>query len=361
MSFIVAAAGTGGHIYPGLAVAEALVEHGVKRSDVLCVGGSRVESKIFPDAGFGFLELELRGLKRSLSASNVTLPSVVLRARKKVAAAISERGVKVVLGMGGYVTVPVAMAAQKTGTTLMVAEQNAGAGLANRIAARWSSRVFVSFPNTEGLPRGEWVGNPVRSHIARFDRDESRFEALAYYGLTPGAPVLGVFGGSLGAKAINDAVAFMTASWNDPALTVVHLVGGAHEDTYADSPPAGSVQWIRKGFEDRMDLFFAAVDLVVARAGGAVAEISATGTPSILVPGQFGSAGHQGANAAYLEREGAALILSETELSRLPDLVMELLLDAEKLSSMAENAKRISKPNAAKTVARAMIEAADEA
>ena len=355
MGFVVAAAGTGGHVYPGLAVAEALVEAGVGRSEILCIGGDRVESIIFPENGFEFLQLELRGLKRSLSPKNLTLPAVVLKARRRVAEELTSRKVGAVLGLGGYVTVPVAMAATRTGTPLIVAEQNAGAGLANRIAARWAERVFVSFPDTIGLPGAEWVGNPVRSPISRFDRASLRDEALRYYGLEPDTFVLGVFGGSLGARVINEAVAAMLQDWDGPALQVVHLVGKAHSNVYTERE--APVRWVTKGFEDRMELFFAACDLVIARAGGAVAEISATATPSVLIPGEFGSTGHQVENAAYLEKAGAAVVVPESQLGTLRSVVTGIMSDRPMLGSMAESCGRVARPDAAKAIAEAMIEA----
>lgn len=357
MSFVIAAAGTGGHVFPGLAVAEALMAEGAKRDSILFVGGSRIEAKVYPDNGFPFLELELRGLKRSLSPANLSLPRVVLRARNRIVDAITERSARCLLGMGGYVTIPAAMAARKTGIALMVAEQNAGAGLANRIASRWAARTFSSFPRTHGLEDAEWVGNPVRSTLAGFDRNGLRDEALQAFGLERGIPTLGVFGGSLGAKPINEAVASMAAAWTGPRIQVLHLVGSSHVDDMSSKTPSAEVTWVRHGFVDRMDLFFAAVDLVVARAGGAVAEITATATPSILVPGDFGSGGHQSANAGYLERAGAARVVPQAVIERLGDEVRAVLLDSDELARMASAAGGLARPGAAKTIAQAMIEA----
>ncbi|MDP9495513.1 MAG: glycosyltransferase, partial [Actinomycetota bacterium] len=160
MSFLIAAAGTGGHIFPGLAVGEALMDLGVPKDEILYVGGDRMEAEVYPGAGFPFLRIEIRGLRRSASASNLDLPRLVWRARDVIAKAIEMRGVRVALAMGGYVSVPTGMAARKCPVPLMVAEQNAGAGLANRMVSRWAVRSFGSFPDTPGLTRAEWVGNP---------------------------------------------------------------------------------------------------------------------------------------------------------------------------------------------------------
>lgn len=358
MSFVVAAAGTGGHVFPGLAVGEALVALGVGRQEILYVGGDRIEASVYPESGFPFLRLELRGLKRSISMSNLTLPRVVTRARDAIVAAIGERGVRVVLGMGGYVTIPAGLAARRVAVPLMVAEQNAEAGLANRVASRWAVRSFASFPDTPGLNRGEWAGNPVRQPLSDFDRGTLRPAAMEHYDLDPSVPTLGVFGGSLGAGAINSAVVGCLTSWDGPPLQVVHLTGAGHLEATASQQAAVGVTWRRVGFEERMDLFYAASDLVVSRAGGGVAELTATGTPAILVPGEFGAHGHQDANAAFIAGAGAARIVPEAVLGSLGAAIADVLFDRERLEEMSAGALSIGKPKAAQTVAGAMLEAA---
>ncbi|MBW3666886.1 MAG: glycosyltransferase, partial [Actinobacteria bacterium] len=225
MSYLIAAAGTGGHVYPGLSVAEALLELGVPQSEILFVGGDRLEKEVYPAEGYPFFEVEVRGLRREMSLGNLTLPLVVMRARRRIREVISQRAVRVAIGMGGYVTIPAAMAASSVGVTFMNAEQNAEAGLANRLAARWAARTFAAFPVTRGLPGAEWVGNPVRRPFWDFDRELLRDRAREHYGLDGAAPVLGVVGGSLGAKTLNVAVAGLVAAWDGPRLEVVHLTG----------------------------------------------------------------------------------------------------------------------------------------
>jgi UDP-N-acetylglucosamine--N-acetylmuramyl-(pentapeptide) pyrophosphoryl-undecaprenol N-acetylglucosamine transferase len=356
MTFLIAAAGTGGHVFPGLAVGEALSTRGVSREDILYVGGGRLEAKVYPEAGFPFLGLELRGFQRSLTPRNLSLPRLVWRARDQIGARIRERGVRVALAMGGYVTVPTALAARKTGIPLLIAEQNAGAGLANRIASRWAVRSFTSFPDTDGLKDGEWVGNPVRLSLAGFDRDRLRPEAMAHYGFDPERPVLGVVGGSLGAGPINTAVGALVAAWQGGPIQILHLTGEGNLTPATTS--SGAVVWERRGFEQRMELFYAVSDLVVARAGGGVAELTVTMTPSILIPGEFGSSGHQASNAAFLEEAGAAVVLTQDRIDELPDRVAEILFSRERLTSMRIAAGKIAKPEAAMTIADAMLELA---
>lgn len=357
MTYLIAAAGTGGHVFPGLAVGEALVDLGIARSDVLFVGGNRMEATICPAEGFPFLEVEIRGLRRSLSPSNLGLPVVVRRASNRIAEAITDRGVRAVLGKGGYVTIPAGLAARRTRVPLFISEQNASAGLANRIASRWASRTFGSFPVTEGMPGAEWVGNPVRRPFWDFDRERLRPKALGRYGLDPEIPVVGVFGGSLGSGVINGAVADMASKWQGPRFQLLHIVGDRFFEEAAHGDREGPVRTRTIGFEESMEHFYAAADLVVARSGGAVAELTATASPSVLIPGRFGSSGHQEGNARFLEQTGAAVVLDEDEIFRLGDVIAEVL-DGGRLAGMAQAARQIARPRAAHDIAAAMIEAA---
>jgi UDP-N-acetylglucosamine--N-acetylmuramyl-(pentapeptide) pyrophosphoryl-undecaprenol N-acetylglucosamine transferase len=355
VTFLIAAAGTGGHVFPGLAVGEALLERGVARDAVLYVGGDRIESRVYPEAGFPFLQIEIRGLERSMTRRNLTLPRLMWRARDAVSQAMEERGVAVALGMGGYVTLPSGLAARRSRTPIFIAEQNAGAGLANRVVSRWASRVFTSFPDTHGLEQGEWVGNPVRRTLADLDRSTLRGEALAHYGLADDTPVLGVVGGSLGAGVLNDATRSLVGEWSGDPIQVLHITGrDPGEEDEAERAPR--IAWVRRPFEERMELFYAASDLVLARAGGGVAELTVTGTPSILVPGAFGSSGHQTANAAFLADNGAAKVLPQDRIGELPGLVTRLLFSPQRLREMSDRALAIAKPAAATTIAAAMLE-----
>ncbi len=357
MTFVIAAAGTGGHVFPGLAVGEALVDRGVPRSEILYVGGNRLEARVYPEEGFPFFAVEIRGLQRSMTVRNLGLGKVMRRARDRLAEAMADRGARAALGMGGYITLPTAMAARRLRIPFFNSEQNARAGLANRVTARWARRTFGAFPVTGGLAAAVWAGNPVREPFWRFDRSALRPEALGRYGLTDAANVVGVVGGSLGSDVINQAVSAMASSWEGPDIQVLHLTGERFIGEYSGVNPSPGVIWVRKGFETSMESFYAVSNLVVARAGGAVAELTATSTPSILVPGDFGSSGHQSGNARYLTEAGAAITLDEDKLSRLGEVIVGAL-HPDRLEAMRDRARRIAKPQAAHTIADAMIEAA---
>jgi UDP-N-acetylglucosamine--N-acetylmuramyl-(pentapeptide) pyrophosphoryl-undecaprenol N-acetylglucosamine transferase len=181
--------------------------------------------------------------------------------------------------------------------------------------------------------------------------------ALGHFGLRDDLPVLGVFGGSLGAGLLNKATVTLAKEGIGRSFQIIHLTGDQHLSSIQEAASATDVAWVRVAFEENMEKFYASCDLVLARAGGAVAELTATGTPSILVPGEFGSAGHQMSNADYLTRAGAAVTLSEVELSRLGDVIAQYLFDSAQLRAMRSAAGEISKPDAARAVARAMMAA----
>ena len=354
MSYAIAAAGTGGHVFPGLAVGEALVAAGVSRQEVLFVGGHRLEATVYPAAGFPLLSVELAGLERRLTLANLRIPGVVLRATRRMAADYQARGVRTVLGMGGYVSVPAGLAARRRGAVLMIHEQNAKAGLANRFMSRWAARVFGSFPTTGHLPRAEWVGNPIRPNLAAFERDRLREAARRKYGLDESARVVGIFGGSLGAGVLNEVAAAIASHPGAGGVALLHLTGPEHLEEVSARAAGSRRVWRPVGFEPHMDLFFAASDLVIARAGGAVAELTATSTPAILVPGGFGSAGHQAANAAALAGAGAAVVVPPDRVARIPSLVMELLHEPHRLQAMATACAALARPHAASAIAAAL-------
>ncbi len=353
MTFAIAAAGTGGHVYPGLAVAEQLVASGVGRDDILFVGGDRMEARVIPAEGFPFLQLELQGLVRSLSMRNLRLPGVVWTATRQAGRELADRKVAAVLCMGGYVTVPVGMAARRKGVPLYLHEQNFQAGLANRLVGRLANRSFVSFPGTRGLD-GTVIGYPLRAALSGLDTAACRPAALHRYGLAGDQPTIGVVGGSLGSPAINQAVTRAAARWKGDPVQIIHLTGAGHQDRVPVDSDAPSVTRVVKGFEDRMDLFYSASDLVVGRAGGGLMEAATTGTPTVLVPGSFGG-NHQIDNARAMVEAGGALIVSEPDLDTLDRVLMDLIADPALRARMGEAAARAARPGAAEEIARTMM------
>jgi UDP-N-acetylglucosamine--N-acetylmuramyl-(pentapeptide) pyrophosphoryl-undecaprenol N-acetylglucosamine transferase len=356
MTVAIAAAGTGGHVFPALAVAQALTARGLDAAEILFLGGSRIEARAVPAAGFPFEVFELVALRRSLSVQNLRIPLVLRRTSRAMGAVFEDHRTRVVLGMGGYVTVPAAAAAHRRGLPLFLQEQNAVPGLAMRLAARRARGVFLGLPGPAGrLPRSVLTGNPLRPALAHFDRATLAAEARRRYGLPEGATVLGVLGGSLGARVLNQAVAGIVAARRGGPLAVVHLAG-AEAAAMASQAAAAPLPWRCLPFEEQMEFFYAAADLVLCRAGAmTISELSATGTPAVLVP--LDRVGQQH-NAACLVEAGGALLVAQGDASRLPELVGRLLADPAARAGMAQRAQTVARPGAADEIAGRLLEAA---
>lgn len=359
MTYAFAAAGTGGHVFPALAVADSLVAHGVPKDEIVFFGGDRMEAKTVPEAGFDYRQIELRGLKRSFSIENLGIPRVVLQAKRAMADEMRRRNTKVCIVFGGYVSVPAAMAASRVGAKLFVQEQNAEPGLANRLVARKAERVFVGFGAArKKLKQGEFTGNPLRPVFSTFDRAALRTDARNRYNIPSGLPVLGVLGGSLGAKVLNDAVSALAMTVDPDHMAIVHLTGRPHFEEIQASAMASALHWQPIAFEDRMELFYAASDLVLSRAGAmTINELAATGTAAVVVPLGLGT--NQTANALELEAAGGLVHVSQTQIDQVPIVVDQLIVDRARREAMATVMATHGRPEAARVIASALMEAAD--
>ena len=357
MTYALAAAGTGGHIYPALAVAEELEGRGVPRDHIVFFGGSRLERVAVPEAGFELVEIEIRGLSRSFSFDNVTLPAVVARAAGVVGRELRARRVRVLGAFGGYVSVPAAWGARRAGTRYVLHEQNAVPGLANKLIAKRADRVMVAFPAAAITLKGaEVVGNPLRSRLASFDRATLRPTALTHYQLDGDRPIVGILGGSQGARVLNESAAGIRAA--RPEAQIIHLTGTIHEEVMR-SQVTDDPTWRVVAFEPAMELFYAAADLVLSRAGAlTVSELAATGTPAVVVPYAAGTGAHQTANAAQLVEAGGAILVEESEADSLVATVADLVADTSRRTVMAKSASSVAHPDAASRVADAMLEVA---
>jgi len=359
VKFALAAAGTGGHVFPALAVGHALIERGIARDDIVFFGGDRMERVTVPAAGFRFVELEIQGLKRSLSPDNLKLISMVRKARATVRDVCRDEGVGALTTFGGYVAGPVAMAAHSANVPLFVHEQNAMPGLANRLIARWATEVFVAFDQAQSTLGGRVVGNPLRSELVAFDRASLRSEARSRYGVDDDTTVLGILGGSLGARSLNEIANQVALTLDRDKFAIVHIAGRDHADAVQQRADRAGIRWTVRGFEDEMEYFYAASDVVLSRAGAlTVSELAATRTPAVVVPLAIGTADHQAANAAGPVRDGAMVMVREDMIDQVPAALEQLLSDVGKRAAMAEAYGQHARTDAAAVVADAMIGAA---
>jgi UDP-N-acetylglucosamine--N-acetylmuramyl-(pentapeptide) pyrophosphoryl-undecaprenol N-acetylglucosamine transferase len=351
----IAAAGSGGHVYPALAVAEALTAGSFTRDDIVFFGGDRMEKTKVPEAGYPFVELDIHGFRRSLSMSNLMLPSKIRTARKTIAAAIESMDIQAMIVFGGYVSGPAALAASRSGIPLVVHEANAVPGLANRLIARRAARVLVAVePKTRGLKNSIVVGNPLRSTLDRFDRSNLRPEAMKRYGIADDAEVLAVVGGSLGATALN-IIARQIGETPDRRFHLLHLAGEAHAGKVSEWSRA-STNWTVRDFENEMEYVYAAADLVISRGGAmTISELEATGTPAIVVPLPAGK-GYQSHNAAEMESAGGAVVVDQAESDAVVRLAFEIMKDSMRREEMATRSEAVAHRGAAEAVASMTLE-----
>jgi undecaprenyldiphospho-muramoylpentapeptide beta-N-acetylglucosaminyltransferase len=359
---IVAGGGTAGHVLPGLAVARALVARGHPPGTVHWVGSRiGIEARLVPEAGFGVTLLPGRGIERRLSRASVAAALGLVAAMAAGLALVARHRPAVVVALGGYASVPCAFAAVALRVPLVVCEQNAVPGAANRSLARFARAAAVSFPGTE-LPRARVTGNPVRPEILAVDRRRDRDEARAALGLPLDRRVVAAFGGSLGARRINLAVVAALQRWTErDDLAVRHVVGRRDWTLVGEAAPdldGAALVYAPVEYEDRMDLVLAAADVAVCRAGATtVAELAVVGLPSVLVPLPGAPGDHQTANARHLVDAGAAVLVPDAEFDgdRLAREVDGLLSDAEALERMSRAATRFARRDAAEAVA-ALVE-----
>ncbi len=363
---VVAGGGTAGHIYPGLAVAEALMRCGHSAADFhFAVSRRALDSEVVASAGFTATAITARGLQRRLSPANLIAVGALVRGVWQCWRLLGRLAPQVVLAQGGYVSAACALAARLRRIPVVVLEANATAGLANRLAARWAVACAVAFPGT-ALARKVLTGLPVRREIALLHGatdgvagDEER-RALARRALQvdPDRHLIVALGGSLGAASLNDAVSGVCGALAERGdLSVRHVVGAGA--ARADSPVAqpaqpGRLHYEPVAYETDMPTVLAAADLVISRAGGgAVAELAVAGRPAVLVPLGHATGGHQAANAAALAEAGAALVVPDEELgpARLGEIVTDLLADPARLQEMGRAASRLGTPEAAERVA----------
>ncbi len=355
---LVAGGGTAGHVLPGLAVARALVARGHDPSTIHFVGSERgLEASLVPAAGFGLTVLPGRGIQRRLTWQNVAAVWGLLRAVAKGVGLVRRRRPAVVLVLGGYASVACAIGAVLWRVPIVVAEQNARAGAANRLAGWFARAAAVPFPETD-LPRKVVTGNPVRPEVLAIDRGRDRPAARAALGLPADRVVVAVVTGSLGARRVNQAVRAAIPAWADRAdLAVRHVVGSRDFDAMQADPPEvapGGLVYQAVRYEDHMDLLLAAADLLVGRAGGTtVAELAEVGLAALLVPLPIAPRDHQTANAAALVRAGAAILVPDAELDgdRLVRELQPLLDEPARLAAMGAAARSLARPDAADRVA----------
>jgi UDP-N-acetylglucosamine--N-acetylmuramyl-(pentapeptide) pyrophosphoryl-undecaprenol N-acetylglucosamine transferase len=343
---VIAAGGTAGHVVPAIAIADALRAEG---ATVVFAGGERAEAELVPAAGYPFEPIRVEGISRS---NPLKAARAVVRAAGAVHAAgriLERHGADAVIGGGGYVAGPVGLAAVRRGIPLVLTEADSHLGLANRMLARWARRVCLAFPlaGREG-ERYLVTGRPVPPTVT------DRAGARAELGIASEETCVLVFGGSLGARSINEAA---IAAFEGAPYAVLH-VAGRRDFASLDPPPGG--RYLLRDYITPFGTALAAADVAVARSGGSVFELAQYGLPAVLIPYPHAAGDHQSGNARWMADAGAAVVLRDEELTpeRLRAEVDAIALDGAHRAAMAAAASRLARPDAARTIAAEVLAAA---
>jgi UDP-N-acetylglucosamine--N-acetylmuramyl-(pentapeptide) pyrophosphoryl-undecaprenol N-acetylglucosamine transferase len=357
-SVVIAGGGTGGHIEPAMALADAL-----RRIDpevrITCLGTERgLETKVIPARGYALDLIPAVPLPRSLTPALLGVPGKMIGAVRAAVDVLDRAEASVVVGFGGYVATPGYLAARQRSVPIVVHEANPRPGLANRIGALLTSHVFIGQAGTR-LPHATFIGIPIRSQIAGLDRLALSEKARAHFGLRPDLPVLLVTGGSQGAASLNRAVIGAADAILSVGVQVLHIVGLRSGQTAI--VPHTDVPYVAIEYLDRMDLAYAAADFALCRAGAMTcAELTAVGLPAAYVPLPHGN-GEQRLNALPVERAGGGLIVDDASLS--PDwirnVLVGVLLDHELVASMSMAAAGIGNRDADTRLATQVLAVAD--
>lgn len=358
-TILFAGGGTGGHVYPAIAIADAVRRLAPAARVIFAGTRDRVEWDAVPRAGYAIQPVTAAGIHRSLTVRNLKVPFKLAKGFLESWRLVSGYRPDAAVGTGGYVSAPVLLAATLHGVPVVLQEQNAHAGWTNRLLALSAQEVHIAFEGARAqLPAERCVlsGNPTRAELTQATRAEGR----DHFGLPEGARTVFCFGGSLGSQALNAALEqHHQALLTDEHVHLLWQTGSRYYERLqarlASHPRLHLMEYVQ-----RMDLAYAAADLVLCRAGAITcSELMVTGTPAVLVPSPNVAEDHQTKNAQSMAREGAAVLLPEPEMEdRLVELVRALLDDAGRRRAMEEAALRIARPDAAERIARHVLDAA---
>jgi UDP-N-acetylglucosamine--N-acetylmuramyl-(pentapeptide) pyrophosphoryl-undecaprenol N-acetylglucosamine transferase len=306
----------------------------------------RVEARLVPELGYDFDAFAVSGLPRRPGPELARAAGEALAAPVACLRILGRRRPDAVLGAGGYVAGPMVLAARLRGIPCALTEADAHLGLANRLAAPLAQRVFLALPLGLHGEKFRAVGRPIPAASQPVERAEAR----SRLGLAEDARIVLVFGGSLGARLLNEVA---LEAWGDRGPAVVHLCGERDYPELRDR--VSRPDYILRPFIDEIGLAYGAADVALARAGGSVWELAAAGLPAVLVPGAFATGAHQDKNARWFADAGGAVVVPEEEASRAPQVVEELLGDPDRLAAMEMAMRAVAKPDAAEEIADELV------
>ena len=354
---IISGGGTGGHIYPAIAIAKKILEIS-KDSEILFVGAKgRMEMEKVPEEGFEIVGLNVVGIQRSISINailkNLKFPFLLLKSFNHAKKIIKDFQPNIVVGVGGYASGPTLRMAHSLKIPTLIQEQNSYAGLTNKWLSKKTKKICVAYENmNQFFDTNKLVltGNPVRKDIENLDAKLS--EAKTYFKVSKNEKVILVLGGSLGAKSINEGILNSINTINDQPIKLLWQVGKRYFDSVENQLNQINIPNVKAlAFIKRMDLAYSLADIVISRAGAlSISELTLAGKPSILVPSPNVSEDHQTKNAMSLVNKSAAVLIKDNQTDSLLRTAMNLLKDENKLNNISQNAKKMGKPNASEDI-----------
>ncbi len=351
--FIISGGGTGGHIFPAVAIANMLKKQ-VPDCEILFVGANdRMEMQRVPEAGYEIKGLSIAGFQRGQILSNLGLPLKVVKSLAAARKIVSDFKPSVAIGVGGYASGPLLMAASLSGVPCIIQEQNSFAGITNKILARRAKAICVAYEGMESVfPKEKVVltGNPIRAEIIH--DDISRKDAYSYFDLDENKKTILIIGGSLGARTINESVYAYADKIKGTRTQLLWQTGKVWTKENPDAENIHQTQFIV-----RMDYAYAAADIIISRAGAlSIAELQNIGKPVILVPSPNVTEDHQTHNAMALVNKNAAVLVRDSEAKeKLMDVAMNLLNDETRKSELSNNIKKMAITDAAERIVREIL------
>ena len=358
---IISGGGTGGHIFPALSIANALKEID-SEIDILFVGAiGRMEMERVPAAGYPIKGLPVAGLKRSLSLSNLALPIKLWKSIRGASKIIKEFNPDVAVGVGGYASAPLLWSAGRKGIPYLIQEQNSYAGLTNKLLGKKASKVCVAYDNMDRFFPADRIiltGNPIRKEINKVTA-EDRAEGIKFYNLDPEKKTIFIVGGSLGCGTLNKTMkSWIESGTIDNNCQIIWQTGKYYKsdiDEFMKDREIPNIQY--HDFIKRMDLAYAAADVIVSRAGaGTISELCVTCKATIFVPSPNVTEDHQTHNAMALVNKNAAMIVKDDEaVEKLPGTIMELVNNPSKIAELEKNIELLGKKDAAQVIANEVL------
>lgn len=351
---IISGGGTGGHIFPAIAIADGLRDMGITE-DILFVGAlGKMEMEKVPNAGYKIVGLEISGLQRSLSLQNLKFPFKVIKSLLNARKIIKEFQPDIVIGVGGYASGPLLFSAASLGKPTVILEQNSYPGITNKILAKKAKKIFVAYPEMEKFFSSEKIvnsGNPIRSAIVQ--SLPTKEECCKYFGLDPNLPIVLSFGGSLGAKTLNDSLDNSIEAFAEKNIQVIWQTGSYYyqsiHEKWNNKLPKGIkiVEFLKE-----MQYAYGAADIIISRAGAlSISELCIVGKPTILIPSPNVAEDHQTKNAMALVNKGAAIMVKDAEArEKLSATVLETFDNPAKMRELSQQIKTLGKTDATTTI-----------